>query len=201
MDTSFHIKNWLTTAFEEPVDRINETYYFDKLHNQFFSIFITDYYLLEEEPDANIQSPYSDRDLQLLKDRVNRVESKDSSIIYIPRLLIDERKQIIEEFLERNSQSFDNEKSQLLIDNETGRNYFDLNEISNELKSEWKIFKVTKILEKAETFCNLSNIDIESASLWTDTKVTSISWDLTEPKTKAVEKEIKIEKKVWWKFW
>ncbi|TWI80572.1 hypothetical protein IQ13_3251 [Lacibacter cauensis] len=201
MDTSFHIKNWLTTAFEEPVDRINETYYFDKLYNQFFSIFITDYYLLEEEPDTNIQSPYSDKDLQLLKDRVNRIESKDSSIVYIPRLSIDERKQIIKEFLERNPQSFDNEKSQLLIDDETGRNYFDLKEISNGLKSEWKIFKVTKILEKAETFCNLSNIDIESASLWTDTKVTSISWDLTEPKNKTVDKELKVEKKVWWKFW
>ena len=188
-------------AFEEPVDRINETYYFDKLCNQFFSIFITDYFLLEEEPDTNIQSPYSDKDLRLLKDRVNRIESKDSSIIYIPRLSINERKQIIEEFLEHNSQSFDNEKCQLLIDNETGKNYFDLNEISNELKSEWKIFKVTKILEKAETFCNLSSIDIESASLWTDYKATSISWDLTEPKNKTVDKVITVKKKVWWKFW
>ena len=201
MDTSFHIKNWLTTAFEEPVDRINETYYFDKLYNQFFSIFITDYFLLEEESDTNIQPPYSDKDLRLLKDRVNRIEIKNNSIIYIPRLTIYERKQIIEEFLEHNSQWFDNEKSQLLIDNETGGNYFDLNEISNELKSEWKIFKATKVLEKAETFCNLSSIDIESASLWTDTKVTSISLDLTEPKNKTVDKETKAEKKMWWKFW
>ena len=191
----------MTTAFEEPVDRINETYYFDKPYNQFFSIFITDYFLLEEDTNTNIQSPYSDKDLRLLKDRINRIETKDSSIIYIPRLTVEERKQIIEEFLEHNSKSFDNEKFQLLIDNETGRNYFDLNEISNDLKSEWKIFKVTKIIEKAETFCNLNSIDIESASLWTDTKVTSITLDLTESKNKTADKESKVGKKMWWKFW
>ncbi|NOT94371.1 hypothetical protein [Ferruginibacter sp.] len=186
-------------AFEEPVERINETYYFDKLYNQFFSIFITDYFLLAEEPDTNIQSPYSDKDLRLLKDRINRIELKDGTVIYIPRLNVEERKQIIKEFLELNSLSFDNDNFRLLIDNETGRNQFDINELSNELKPEWKIYKATKILEKAETFCNLNRIDIESASLWTDAKVTTISLDLTEPKSQTVDK--KIDKKVWWKFW
>jgi hypothetical protein len=201
MDTSFNIKNWLTTAFEEPVDRVNETYYFDKRHNQFFSIFITDYLLTAENPGSNIQSPYSDNELLLLKDRINRIEANDSSIIYLTRLTIDERKQIIKEFLEYNSQSFDKEKIELLIDKETGRDYFDLSEISNELKSDWKVFKETKILEKAETFCNLSSIDIESASLWTDAKLTDITFDLTESKNKTVDIEPKAEKKPWWKFW
>lgn len=200
MKTSFHIKNWLTIAFQEPVDRINETYYFDSKHNQFFSVFITDYFLLEENSDTNIQSPYSNEELLLLKNRINRIEIKDSSIIYIPRLMVDERKQIIEEFVQHNPQSFGNEKSHSFINNETGRNYFDLPEIGNDLKFEWEVFKTKKVLEKAETFCNLNGIDIESASLWTDTKVTSMSLDLTKSKNKPADKEIK-RKKVWWKFW
>jgi Uncharacterised protein family (UPF0158) len=203
MDTSFHIRNWLTTAFEEPVDRINETYYFDKNHNQFFSVFITDYFLLEENPDINIQSPYSDNELIVLKDRINRIESKGNSILYIPRLTSEERKQIIQDFLDSNLQTFDNEKLQSIIDNETGRNYFDINiEISDDINSEWKIFKAKRISEKAETFCNLNAIDIESASLCTDKKATSISLDLIESKSESLDKEIKVQrKKAWWKFW
>lgn len=200
MDTSFHIKNWLTTAFEEPVDRLNEFYYFDTLHNQFFSIFITDYFLLEEESAKNIESPYSDKEFKILKDRINRIELKDSSIISLPRLTVDERKQIIDEFLQQNKELFDNEKIQLLIDNETGRNQFNLTEINNDIKPEWKVFKAAKILEKVETFCNLNRIDIESATLWTEAKATTISLDLTDTVSKTEDKP-KIEKKAWWKFW
>jgi hypothetical protein len=201
MDTSFHIKNWLTIAFEEPVDRLNEFYYFDTLHNQFFSIFITDYFILEEESAKNIQSPYSDKEFRILKDRINRIEIKDSSVISLPRLTIQERKQIIDEFLQQNSKSFDNEIIQLLIDNETGRKQFNLSEINNDLKPEWKVFKATKILEKVESFCNLNRIDIESTTLWTEAKATTISLDLTDSISKPVDKQPKIEKKVWWKFW
>jgi len=201
MDTSFDIKNWLITAFEEPVDRLNEFYYFDTLHNQFFSIFITDYFLFEGECDTNIQSPYSDEEFQQLKDRINRIEIKDSSIICLPRMTVEERKQIIDEFLQQNLKSFDKEKIQLLIDNETGRNQFDIREIGNEVKPEWKIFKAAKILEKVESFCNLNRIDIESTSLWTEAKATTFSLDLTDPKNKTVDKQTKVEKKVWWKFW
>jgi len=198
MDTSFHIKNWLTSAFEEPVDRLNEFYYFDTLQNQFFSIFITDYFLLAEESGINIQSQYSDKEFNVLKSRINRIELKDSSIIPLPRLTVEERKQIIDEFLQQNLELLENEVIQLLIDNETGRNQFDLAEINNDLKPAWKIFKAIKILEKVESFCNLNHIDIESATLWTETKKTTISLDLRD--TVKCDKS-KVEKEVWWKFW
>jgi hypothetical protein len=201
MDTSFHIKNWLTTAFEEPVDRLNEFYYFDKLNNEFFSIFITDYFLLEDESATNIQSPYSDKEFRILKDRINRIEAKDSSVTYLPRLTVEERKQVIAEFLQQNSKTSEKEKIQLLIDNETGRNLFDISEISDELKPTWKMFKMKRILEKVDGFCNLNRIDIESASLWTEAKVTIISLDLTGPTSKSVDTRIKVDKKSWWKFW
>ena len=201
MDTSSHIENWLITAFEEPVDRMNESYYFDRLHNQFFSVFITDYFLLEDEAATNIQSPYSDKEFRVLNDRINRIEIKESSIINLPRLTVEERKQIKDDFLRHNSNSFDNGKIQFVIDNETGRNQFDIPEISNDLKSSWKNFKGNKILQKVESFCNLNSIDIESASLWTEVKATTMSFNLTESQGKKVSKQAKIEKKAWWKFW
>jgi hypothetical protein len=202
MDKSLEIRNWLERAFEEPVGRANETYYFDKKHNQFFSIFITDYFIIDEAPDTAIDSPYNTTELNLLRDRINRTEQNDSSLLYVPRLNSKERKQILNEFIESTSHGLSIEEIGLIIENETGRNDFELPPGLNEkLKPGWKLFKTEKIQEKVDTFCNLNAIDIEKVSLWTDLKVTSMSIDLTEPKSILQKKDVIIEKKKWWKFW
>ena len=101
-----------------------------------------------------------------------------------------------------NAEGLNNLDFQTIINNENGRNYFDLTEeISNYTKTQWNNFKAKRILDKAATFCNLFSIDIESASLWTDTKLTSITLDLTESKAKPLNTKIKTGTKAWWKFW
>jgi hypothetical protein len=195
-------RNWLERAFEEPVDRVNETYYFDKNNNQFFSIFITDYFIIDEAPDTTINSPYDATELNLLRDRINRTEQNDNSLLYVPRLNVEERKQILNEFIESSSHGLSVEKIKLLVENETGRNNFELPlEFNEELKTDWKLFKYAKIQEKVDTFCNLNAIDIEKVTLWTDLKVTSMSLDLTVPKNELHKKDAIVQKRSWWKFW
>lgn len=201
MSRTLQIENWLITAFEEPVNCLNESFYFDKLSNQFFSIFITDYLFLDEEAPPNIQSPYSDADFQVLNDRLKRIELSHSSIVHLPRLTVEERKHIIRDFLRNNSAFFDDKKIQFYIDNETGRNQFDISELSEELKPEWKKFKASNILRKVESFCMLNRIDIESSLLWTEHKVTTLDIDLTGEESINMSQRTKSKMKVWWKFW
>lgn len=197
MSHQLSILEWLQLAFEEPVDQINECYYFDRRDNEFFSIFITDYFLLG--PDKSIvESPYSASEMLLLEDRMSRIESKDSSILYIPRLTVDERRDLVLSFLD----NVNNDDSLLRneIDKEDGRNLFKFfkGRLPDHLKGEWYGFKMETIRPKVESFCNLENINLDTATLWTDLKVTKVElYSGLESK----QDQYPSRKKRWWKFW
>lgn len=202
MNKSVEIIDWLKRAFEEPVDRLNERYFFDKNHNQFFSIFVTDYFIIHEVPNITMNLPYNESELNLLRNRINRIEQKDNSLLYVPRLSVEERKQMLNDFIGSSSHSLSNDEIDLMIENETGRKNFDLpTELNEELKNNWEIFKNEKIQEKVNTFCKLNSIDIERVSIWIDLKVTNMIIDLTESKSVLSKKDAIIEKRSWWKFW
>ena len=190
---------WVQTAFTEPVDRINECFYFDKRDNEFYSIFITDYFLTDKNSKAELSNiPYSDEEMALLNDRINRQESNDPSILPLPRLTIDERKQMMQSFLVTQAKFDNTARLQEAIDIENGRTNLDFNDLlDDEAKRTWKQFKSGFIRERVDSFCNLNNIDIESSTLWTQHKVTKIEMDLTDDVKPNVTKSIK----PWWRFW
>lgn len=194
MSISLTIRNWLIYAFEEPIDRINESYYFDKRDNQFFSIFITDYLFLGDNISSTT-SPYSDSELDILYDRIGRIDNQDPLTIGVPRLNLPERKQILNDFLNFHCSYLNKLDRDRLVENETGKDAFKLNyEFDNGILAMWTLYKSEQILNKAEAFFNLNNIDIESATLWVDKKVTKMEYNLTKDK-------IPKKTKAWWKFW
>lgn len=203
MTAKISVQDWLITAMEEPLGRINETYYYDRRANEFFSIFITDYFLLSGLYDSPISSPYTPEELATLKDRAGRIESNESSILGIPRLTVIQRKQILKDFFESGKFNLDKANIQAIIKGEDGTKLFDLGaDISGEIKREWNTYKTKRIIQIVETFCNLNLIDPDSASLFTDEKVTSMNLALAHnSRIPVIRRESKKQQKPWWKFW
>jgi len=70
-------------------------------------------------------------------------------------------------------------------------------------KQSWEQSKDLFLQQKVDTFLNLNNINIDSATLWDVEADGSITIDLT--KSRSVE-NVQIEsstvsRKAWWKFW
>jgi hypothetical protein len=82
------ILNWLTTGFQQPPDRLSESFYYDKRDDQFFSVLLTDYFLFDDELNLakDTTSTYSKKSLESLQDRIKRIENNDLNILSIPRL-------------------------------------------------------------------------------------------------------------------
>ena len=190
---------WLELAFSEQVERLNEAYYFDIRDNEFFSLFITDYFLTDtSSADEYLDNPYSVAELQTLTERIKRLELNDTSILSIPRLTIDERKQMMEAYLKSHSHLLNSNDLQKLIDAENGRTNLDFsNLLASEEREQWRQFKSNFMQQKVHTFCNLQNINFDTATLWTDKKMTSVSLELANKN----EQQILEKEKPWWKFW
>jgi len=198
MSDRYNKYRWLELAFTEQVDRLNESYYFDRRDNEFFSVFITDFFLTDPtSTDTYSDNPYSKTELEILAERINRLEQKDNSILNVPRLTIDERKQMMEKFLENNDRSSNHSELQKIIDVENGRTNLDFdNLLQDESQEEWRYFKRDFIAQKIDTFCNLQNINLDTACLWADKKMTTIIFNLEDTKQEAPK-----QTKPWWKFW
>ena len=72
---------------------LNESFYFDKINNEFFSILVTDYFMLDEnlEVAKNTTTSYSKSNQGELVNRIRRIVNEDEDIISIPRLTNKER--------------------------------------------------------------------------------------------------------------
>lgn len=82
------IYNWLTTGLQQPADRLSEIFYYDKRDKEFFSILVTDYFMFDENLNIakNTTTSYTKQNLEILIDRIKRIENKDNTIISLPRL-------------------------------------------------------------------------------------------------------------------
>ena len=85
---------------------LNESFYFDKINIEFFSILVTDYFMLDENLDVakNTTTSYSQGNQSELVNRIKRIENKDKD--NINSTPDKERKGLLTEFLE----SIDNPK-------------------------------------------------------------------------------------------
>ena len=88
MSKQEQIYNWLTTGLQQPSDRLSEIFYYDKRDNQFFSILVTDYFIFDENLNVAkaTTTNYTKENLEILIDRIRRIENKDVAIISLPRL-------------------------------------------------------------------------------------------------------------------
>lgn len=199
MDTSARntkLLEWLQFAFEEPVDRLNECYYFDRNNNEFFSVFITDYILTAGDGEIT-EMPYSPEELATLKERLDRLEINDPDILMVRRLSSEERKEMMHDFL-----SFSGNQQPHLtkqIELTSGKSILDWNgQLSENLMFRWNEYKRAIIFEKIILFCLEEGIDLNSATRWTDKKLTTLTFDLTDKKEKNPTLP---QKKPWWRFW
>lgn len=82
------IYNWLTTGLQQPADRLSEIFYYDKRDKQFFSILVTDYFVFDENLNIakDTTTTYTKKNLEIIIDRIKRIENKDNTIISLPRL-------------------------------------------------------------------------------------------------------------------
>ena len=76
------------TGLQQPADRLSEIFYYDKRDNEFFSILVTDYFMFDENLNIakDTTTTYTKENLDILIDRIKRIESKNVAIISLPRL-------------------------------------------------------------------------------------------------------------------
>jgi hypothetical protein len=192
-----NLYTWLGYAFTEKVELMNERYYFDKRDNQFFSIFITDWFLVKD-PGDGIESPYNPSEFLLLEDRIHRIEKKEENIIPVPRYSVQSRQELMRRFL-RNIPTESHEAGfEELVEQEDGQTKFNFNHsLPPDLQQQWDSWKNDEIKKQADLFCELHQIDLSTAGLWTDRKATTMSLGKTEdPAPEPIARS-----KPWWKFW
>lgn len=208
MTPSTQILNWLTIGFEQPTGSLTENFYYDKRENEFFSIMAVDYFMLDEEMNVsnNVTTNYSKTQENSLVDRMKRIENNDPSIISIPRVSLDDRKNFMQRFVDTLS---DQKLITILnkrIQNQDYRTNFDFyfgDEADELTKQKWEEVKNNFLLQQVDTFLNLNNITVDNSTLWIIDSEGSISIDLTEDKkTKSLPMIDEPQtKKPWWKFW
>jgi len=81
------IYNWLTIGLQQPADRLSEIFYYDKRDKEFFSILVTDYFMFDENFNVakDTTTTYTKENLDIIIDRIRRIENKDVAIISLPR--------------------------------------------------------------------------------------------------------------------
>lgn len=208
MTPSTQILNWLTIGFEQWTGSLTENFYYDKRDREFFSIMAVDYFMLDEEMNvaSNVTTNYSKTQENSLVDRMKRIENKDPSIISIPRVSLDERKNFMQQFVDTLS---DQRLIAILnqrIQNQDYSTKFDFyfgNEADELTKRKWEEVKGNFLHQQVDTFLNLNNINVDNSTLWVVDSEGSISVDLTEDKkTEPLPIADKPQmKKPWWKFW
>lgn len=201
MKPETQILNWLMIGISRSPNYQSETFYFDKINNEFFSIMVTDYFMLDEnlEVAKNTTTSYSQSDQSELVNKIKRIENKDEDVILIPTLTNKKRKDLLTEFLA----SIDNSKEKERIKNlylNTERTIFDKTfdiESENEIVDNWNNFKNEILLSKAKSFLNLNNINTHSARIWEIEEECKITIDLTKDENGNLIEETR----KWWEFW
>jgi hypothetical protein len=123
------IYNWLTTGLQQPADRFSEIFYYDNRDNEFFSILVTDYFMFDENLNVakDTTTTYTKENLEILTDRIRRIEDKDVSIISLPRL--------------GNSANLDNTE----FISQQVESFINLNSINTETATIWEVEEIGTI--------------------------------------------------------
>lgn len=202
------IRNWLTIGIEQPVGSMNEDFYYDKKNNQFFSIVLTDQFMLDKNLNLanDVTTTYTKNQENSIIDRLRRIELNDPTIVSIERISLDERKFFMQQFVDNLNNNDLTKILQQRIYNQDYSTKFDFyfgNEADEVTRQNWEQQKNFFLQEKVDTFLNLNNINIDTVTLWDVEANGSITLHLTkndEANNDAIEDTIE-KKKPWWKFW
>src|SRR5687767_11580651 len=80
------ILNWLMIAFSNGSKAISELFYYDRENNEFFSILVIDYFMVDQNFNIleEVTVSYSQNSIKMLTNRMKRIANNDRSIISIP---------------------------------------------------------------------------------------------------------------------
>jgi len=205
---SSQILNWLAIGFEQPTGSLTESFYFDLRDNEFFSIMIADNFMLDENMNiaSDVTTSYTKVQQDSLVDRLKRIEQGDGEIISIPRVPLEDRKVFMEMFVQSLS---DNKLIEILKQRIINQDYatkFDFyfdKETDISIKEKWENQKNIFLIQRADSFLNLNNINIENCTLWESDNSGQITIDLKSHDKKEVDSKIILidNKRPWWKFW
>ncbi|RFS21786.1 hypothetical protein DVR12_14090 [Chitinophaga silvatica] len=164
------IYDWLISAFSRP-GFSEESYYYDRRDNEFYSIHICDVAMLNDDFTLreNVQTSYPDRIMRLISDRIIREENKDQDILEIPALSVKHRKIIMSTFLTgiTDKNLYDVLHQRML--NQDGTQRFDFyfgSEASDSVIDEWHYFKRSNLIPEIDKALKEMNIDIEISHVW-----------------------------------
>ena len=134
------------------------------------------------------------------------LQQNDPEIISIDRISLEERKSLMQNFVDTLHKPELIKILQQRIHNQDYRTKFDFyfgDEADELTKQKWEQTKETFLHQKVDTFLNLNNINIDTATLWDVEANGSITLDLTK-NNEAANNEVveRVEyKKSWWRFW
>lgn len=155
---------------------------------------------------SDVTTTYSKQQKTTLIDRIRRIEFKDPEILSIDRISLNERKKVMQQFVDNLTNPGLIKILQQRIYNQDYRTKFDFyfsNEADELTKQTWEDFKEAFLQQKVNSFLNLNNINIDTATLWDVEANGSITLDLTkkdEEKTGNAVEQVEY-KKTWWRFW
>ena len=202
-DMENQILNWLMIGISQSPNSLNESFYFDKKEEKFFSILVTDYFMLDENLDVarDTTTTYSQESQDQLVSLIKRIDKNDRDILCIPRLTHNERRKILSDFSHNLDNEQESEKIESLYLNTTNElTYFDKTfevESLPEIVIDWNNFKDRILLSKAESFLNLNAINLTKTSIMDFGSEGNITINLKED---GEGNEIRNKKK-WWEFW
>ncbi|MGQ3012458.1 MAG: hypothetical protein ACT6QS_02015 [Flavobacteriales bacterium] len=199
MEPHIQILNWLVTAFEQPPGSLTERFYYDRRDHEFFSVLVVDYFIFDRTMKIakGISTTYSEEQLKTLAARIKKIEKKHHSILEVPRVLLEERKQLMHRFIRTLPPMPGTEDLWRQAEDQDYRSKLDFNfdeQTDKTLFMQWKEMKRGFLEQQATAFLENNHINIGTASLWIIDSEISVSIDLEEETSGKA-------KNGWWKFW
>ncbi|CAM3747741.1 hypothetical protein MUGA111182_07015 [Mucilaginibacter galii] len=192
-------KRWLIDALIVPLEGAEQHCYYDKKHNRFIALTTDVFLTFDAVLVYRVSTTYSKKELSAYKDLIERLRSKDGTIIPINKLSLDVRKQVQHKFLEMlgkikeqagiyRAVKAQDETSTLVLDNLTEHSK-DYAQIHNWW---WMKFRGELLDGFAERFLESHNIDLRTVYVWhADEYVSRLT-------VKVLEQP---KKKPWWQVW
>ncbi len=164
------VYHWLEMAFSQPLTSLKESHFYDQKDSKFYTVRFSDYLLLNDDltPNKSAKSAYSKEVIAQLADKILRQEKKDVSILTIPRVDIDERKTVMEQFIglleDANLIRMVTQK----MNNQDGSQRFDLHfaKDAETPRTTWEKLKAEFLRPRIDSFLAEHNIQLSSTTLW-----------------------------------
>jgi hypothetical protein len=208
MRPSQEILNWLILGLELPSGSIMETFYFDRRDNEFFSVVLFDYFLIDENLNRSLDvtTDYSKFQESSLIDRIKRIEIKDPTIIPIPMVSLDDRKNVMQKFVDTLSDPRLIDILNQRIKNQDYSTKFDFyfgDDADIVTKQKWEETKLQFLYQEVDKILNLNKINVDTATLWLENNGNSIQINIkpTQTQENQIEVDKTQNKNPWWKFW